>query len=140
MVNLMADAEKSDATLTKRQRGTMRNGSYDILLKMRQLANEIILKTAEQEGADIIPRDFAALLDKADEVFNANNVLMALDLMEGWRRVAIETRSDAMFIAGFENGYKVGLAGEARQSPERIKELLPEALFEAWPYANPLNE
>lgn len=109
-------------------RGTMRNGSCNILVEMRRLANEIILKSAEQEGADIIPRDFAALLDKADDVFNAENVLMALNLMEAWKQIALKSRCDEVFISGYENGYQAGQAGDPHITREAIIELLPEAL------------
>ncbi|MCZ4061342.1 hypothetical protein O3W44_22690 [Pantoea sp. LMR881] len=86
----------------------MRDGIDDTLAKMRRLAIEISQMVAAQEGIDIIPRDYAALLDKADEIFSADNVLLALEQMDRWKNIALNQNVATLFHAGYLCGHEAG--------------------------------
>ncbi|MCZ4061226.1 hypothetical protein O3W44_22105 [Pantoea sp. LMR881] len=106
----------------------MRDGIDDTLAKMRRLAIEISQMVAAQEGIDIIPRDYAALLDKADEIFSADNVLLALEQMDRWKNIALNQNVATLFHAGYLCGHEAGSEGNALLTQEEILHLLPDIL------------
>lgn len=105
--------------------------SSEILLEMHQLALTIVAREAQHEDLDILPRDYAALLDQADTVFSAANVLLALNQIDIWKDVALKHTAGRIFTSGFESGHRLGKAGTPLPASDIIETLLPDALHAA---------
>jgi len=95
---------------------------------MRELAIRIKEEQAGLELSDNLPRALIKLLDQADNLFNADNVLRILDEVSKWKSATLNGPTFDVYRAGYQHGRHELNRGTAPLTPEQIEQSFTEAL------------